>query len=65
MGVTPEFIESFKKIGYTNITLREATSLKATGVTPDYVSKMREKGFKSEDLNKYIQLKNAFSDDDK
>ena len=65
MGVTPEFLEGFKKIGYTNISLNEATSLKATGITPEYVSKMRDKGFKSEDLNKYIELKNAFNDDNK
>ena len=57
----PEFLDGFKKIGYDNITLNEATSLKANGITPAYVSEMRDKGFKSQNLNKYIELKNAFN----
>ncbi len=61
LGVTPGFIKGFKDIGYPDITLDEATSLKATGVTPAYVTTMKAKGFNSKDLQKYIQLKNAFN----
>jgi hypothetical protein len=60
LGVTPGFIKGFKDIGYT-VSLNEATSLKATGLTPGYVTAMKAKGFNSKDLNKYIQLKNAFN----
>ena len=60
VGVTPDFIEGFKKIGY-DITANQATSLKANGVTPAYVSEMRDKGFKSTNIDKYIELKNAFN----
>jgi BlaR1 peptidase M56 len=60
LGVTPGFIKGFKDLGY-NVSLNEATSLKATGVTPAYVSAMKAKGFNSKDLDKYIQLKNAFN----
>jgi hypothetical protein len=61
IGVTLDFIQGFKKLGFDDITLNEATSLKATGITPEYVTEMREKGFKSQDIHKYIQLKNAFN----
>jgi len=61
LGVTPEFIEGFKKLGFENISLDEATSLKAVGVTPAYVTEMKGKGFNSTDVNKYIELKNAFN----
>jgi len=60
LGVTPGFIKGFKDLGY-NVSLNEVASLKATGVTPAYVSSMKAKGFNSKDLDKYIQLKNAFN----
>jgi hypothetical protein len=59
LGVTPEFVKGFKAIGY-NISLDQASSLKAMGVTPEYVTQMKEKGFKSDDIGKYITLKAAF-----
>lgn len=59
LGVTPEFLKGFKAIGY-DVTLDQASSLKAMGVTPEYVTQMKEKGFKSDDINKYITLKAAF-----
>jgi hypothetical protein len=36
--------------------------LKSSGVTPEYISSMQEKGFKSTNIRKYIQLKNTFKD---
>ncbi|OOQ61363.1 M56 family metallopeptidase [Mucilaginibacter pedocola] len=59
LGVTPEFLKGFKAIGY-DVTIDQASSLKAMGVTPEYVTQMKEKGFKSDDINKYITLKAAF-----
>ncbi|MEO7215040.1 M56 family metallopeptidase [Mucilaginibacter sp.] len=59
LGITPEFLKGFKAIGY-NVSLEQASSLKAMGVTPEYVTQMKEKGFKSDDINKYITLKAAF-----
>jgi hypothetical protein len=59
-GITPEFIQQFKKLGFDDISLNQACALKGSGVTPDYVKEMRAKGFKSDDVHKYIQLKNAF-----
>jgi hypothetical protein len=61
MHVTPEFIKGFKDAGFPDISPNEATSLKATGITPEYIKEMKAKGFVSKDINKYIQLKNAFN----
>jgi hypothetical protein len=61
MGITPSFVDGFKKIGFTDIPLNELPALKSTGVTPGYVSSMQAKGFKSDNLRKYIQLKNSFN----
>jgi len=61
MNVTPEFVNGFKKLGFDHIPVHTLTSLKATGVDADYVAKMKAKGFVSEDLNKYIRLKNDFN----
>lgn len=58
LDVTPGFIKGFKDMGFS-VSLDEATSLKAIGLTPGYVKEMRDKGLKSDDLNKYIQLKNT------
>lgn len=61
MHVTPEFIKGFKDAGFPDISPNEATSLKATGITPEYIKEMKAKGFVSKDINKYVQLKNAFN----
>ncbi|HVW15585.1 MAG TPA: M56 family metallopeptidase [Mucilaginibacter sp.] len=60
LGVTPAFVQGFKDMGYA-VSPNEATSLKASGITPQYVKEMKAKGFVSKDLNKYIQLNNAFN----
>jgi len=65
MNITPEYVNSFKKLGFSDIPLNELTALKSTGVTPEYVAAMQQKGFKSDNLRKYIQLKNTFNGDDK
>jgi hypothetical protein len=60
VGITPDFIKEFKNIGYDHIPIRELRTLKVTGVDAAYVAKMKEKGFVSNDLDKYIRLKHAF-----
>ena len=61
MNVTPDYVSAFKKLGFDHIPVHTLTSLKATGVDADYVAKMKAKGFVSDDLNKYIRLKNDFN----
>ena len=55
------YINGFKKLGFTNIPANDITALKSTGVTPEYVASMQAKGFKSDDLRKYIRLKSSFN----
>jgi len=60
LGVTPAYAKDFQKIGYDHVPLRELRTLKSMGIDAAYISRMKEKGFDSKDLNKYIRLKNAF-----
>lgn len=59
--ITPEFVDSFRKIGYENIPLPLLYQLKMSGVDADYVAKMKAKGLNSTDLEKYIRLKQEFN----
>ncbi|WP_431216859.1 hypothetical protein ACQ86N_21245 [Puia sp. P3] len=54
-------MSELKKIGFEDIPLSVLPSLKSMGVNAEWVSKMKEKGFVSKDLNKYIRLKNDFN----
>lgn len=61
LGITPDFVKGFKELGFDDISVNELSSCKAMGVTPAYIKEMQGKGFNSKDLNKYVQLKNAFN----
>jgi len=61
MGITPDYVKGFRDIGFKDITINQLSSAKAQGITPQYITEMRGKGFNSDDLEKYIRLKNAFS----
>ena len=62
MNITPDYIKGFRDIGFKDISINQLTSAKAQGITPQYVTEMRGKGFNSDDLEKYIRLKNAFGE---
>lgn len=61
MNITPDYVREFNKIGFDHIPVNLLSSLKATGVNAEYVSKMRSQGFVSQDLVKYLRLKNDFN----
>jgi len=61
LGITPDYVKGFRDLGFKDISVNELSSLKATGVTPAYITEMRGKGFNSDDVEKYIRLKNAFN----
>ena len=46
MNITPEYINSFKAVGLTNIPHDQLVSFKAVGVTPEYVKGWYNLGFK-------------------
>ena len=41
-NVTPEFVKSFKDVGFPNITADQAKSLKIHNVTPEFVKALKE-----------------------
>jgi bla regulator protein blaR1 len=56
-GVTPEFVESFQKMGYTTISLDEAIQLVDHGVNTEFIRELGEKGYAHVSLEKAIQLR--------
>lgn len=42
VGVTPEYIEALRKLGYDNLTPQQLTELRAVGVSEDYIKQARE-----------------------
>jgi len=56
IGVTPEFIRSFKDAGY-NIPKKDLVSLKALGITPAYLNGFKNAGFKDISIDKASGLK--------
>jgi BlaR1 peptidase M56 len=61
MGITPDFVQEFHKIGYDHIPFNLLASLKSMGIDAAYVARMKGKGFDSQDLRKYMRLKQDFN----
>jgi len=57
MNITPEYINSFKAVGMTNIPHDELVSFKAVGVTPEYVKGWYNLGFKDIDPEDFVGMK--------
>ena len=57
MNITPEYINSFKAVGLTNIPHDELVSFKAVGVTPEYVKGWYNLGFKDIKPEEFVGMK--------
>ena len=57
MNITPEFVNSFKAIGMTNIPNDQLVSFKALGVTPEYIKSWYDLGFKDIDPSEFTGMK--------
>jgi len=57
MNITPEYINSFKAVGLTNIPHDELVSFKAVGVTPEYVKGWYNLGFKDIKPDEFVGMK--------
>jgi len=57
MNITPEFANSFKAVGLTNIPNEQLVSFKAVGVTPEYVKSWYDLGFKNIDAEDFVGMK--------
>lgn len=57
MNITPEFANSFKAVGLTNIPNEQLVAFKAVGVTPEYVKGWYDLGFKKIDAEEFVGMK--------
>ncbi len=57
MDITPEYINSFKAVGMTNIPHDQLVSFKAVGVTPEYVKGWYNLGYKNIDPEDFVGMK--------
>ena len=57
MNITPEFVNSFKAVGMTNIPKEQIVSFKALGVTPEYVKGWYDMGFKDISPEDFVGMK--------
>ena len=57
MNITPEYANSFKAVGLTNINHEQLLAFKSMGVTPEYVRSWREKGFTGISPDEFVGMK--------
>jgi len=57
MNITPEFVNSFKAVGMTNVPHDQLVAFKAVGVTPEYVKGWYDMGFKNIDPDEFVGMK--------
>ena len=57
MNITPEFVNSFKAVGMTNVPHDQLVAFKAVGVTPEYVKGWYDMGFKNIDPEEFVGMK--------
>jgi hypothetical protein len=57
MNITPEFVNSFKAVGITNIPHDQLVAFKAIGVTPEYIKSWFDLGFKNIDADEFVGMK--------
>jgi hypothetical protein len=58
-GVTPQFIEELRALGYKDISARQLIDMKIHGVTPDYIRKMEKAGYKGVPVEKLMKLRQS------
>jgi hypothetical protein len=57
MNITPEYINSFKAVGLTNLSHDDLVSFKAVGVTPEYIKGWYNMGFKDISPEEFVGMK--------
>lgn len=56
-GVTPEYIEMLRRMGYDNLQIREVVQLKMHGVTEDFIKEARSQTGEKLTVSDLVQLK--------
>ncbi|MCD0472214.1 M56 family metallopeptidase [Flavobacterium sp. JAS] len=57
LNVDQEFINSFKKLGYNNISNSDLIAMKSLNVTPEYISGFQKAGYKDIQVDDFIAMK--------
>ncbi len=57
MNIDNAFINSFKEVGYNNLSNSDLISMKALGVTPEYVKSFRDAGYTNIKADELVSLK--------
>jgi hypothetical protein len=57
MNITPEYVNSFKAVGMTNIPHEQLVAFKSVGVTPEYVKGWYNLGYKDIDPEDFVGMK--------
>lgn len=57
MNIDQAFIDSFKKIGYNNISNSDLIALKSLNVTPEYINAFQKAGYKNIKIDDFIAMK--------
>lgn len=56
-GITPEYADSFVKVGLPKPSANDLIALKVQGVTADYVAELRKSGIPADNLHEIISFK--------
>lgn len=57
LNIDNDFINSFKAVGYNNLSNSDLISMKALGVTPEYAKSFRDAGFTNVKADQLVALK--------
>jgi hypothetical protein len=57
MNINKDFIDSFKKVGYNNLSNDELLALKSLNITPQYISEFEKMGYKNIEVSDLLALK--------
>ncbi len=57
LDITGEFINSFKEVGYSNLSNEELITMKATGITPAFIKGFQAIGYKNLEVEELSAIK--------
>ena len=57
LGITPDYIAGFQRIGYRNIPVSQLVELKALNITPEFVQTAVGRGSTMPPVNELVEIK--------
>jgi hypothetical protein len=57
LGITPQYIEGFQRIGYRDLPVDKLVQLKALDITPEFVRTVAGAGQPMPPVSKLVELK--------